>query len=244
MQHSASPRGGSASVPASGEVAGTACCDCLLVAFVEPASLVSGLPQPIRESPAAAAAAQRRARSRSWSAIAWRGCLARARAQRPPRNGLPPPRWRRASKGALSRCAVAAPRSVCRTEIGAEIGKGPPHPLSSTVAPFRAWRGSRCAVGGPTRDRNRSLLVDDGYPRWASTASAPAAGRAGYTFVGAGGWLKDDSEIPDLLPRSRAQPEARPASAKGGSASPGAASPGAAVPARAPPVRAPELDLD
>src|SRR5690606_31969730 len=75
--------------------------------------------------------------------------------------------------------------------------------------------------------------------RWASTASAPAAGRAGYTFVGAGGWLKDDSEIPDLLPRSRAQPEARPASAKGGSASPGAA-----VPARAPPVRAPELDLD
>ena len=27
--------------------------------------------------------------------------------------------------------------------------RGPPHPLSTTVAPFRAWRGSRCAVGGP-----------------------------------------------------------------------------------------------
>jgi hypothetical protein len=26
---------------------------------------------------------------------------------------------------------------------------GPPHSLFSTVAPFRAWRGSRCAVGGP-----------------------------------------------------------------------------------------------
>ena len=29
--------------------------------------------------------------------------------------------------------------------------KGLPHPLSATVAPFRAWRGSRCAVGRPTR---------------------------------------------------------------------------------------------
>ncbi len=29
--------------------------------------------------------------------------------------------------------------------------KGLPHPLSATVAPFRAWRGSRCAVGRPTK---------------------------------------------------------------------------------------------
>src|SRR6266545_8199588 len=29
--------------------------------------------------------------------------------------------------------------------------KGLPHPLSATVAPFRAWRGSRRAVGRPTR---------------------------------------------------------------------------------------------
>lgn len=39
-----------------------------------------------------------------------------------------------------------------------DFGKreGPPHPLSFTVAPFRSWRGSKCAVGGPQGTRVRS----------------------------------------------------------------------------------------
>jgi len=45
-----------------------------------------------------------------------------------------------------------------------EIRKGPPHPLSSTVAPFRAWRSLRCAVGGPIQTPHR-------YPMGAGLAS-------------------------------------------------------------------------
>jgi hypothetical protein len=46
------------------------------------------------------------------------------------------------------------PRSqgvVVAKQTATEEYRGPPHPLSTTVAPFRAWRGLRCAVGGPER---------------------------------------------------------------------------------------------
>ncbi len=36
-------------------------------------------------------------------------------------------------------------------------GKGPPHSLFAAVASVRIWRGSRCAVGGPTREATRRV---------------------------------------------------------------------------------------
>src|SRR5262249_38730642 len=63
-------------------------------------------------------------------------------------------------------------RSACRR--AGQKGKGLPHPLSATVAPFRAWRGSRRAVGRPTRVGSR--LTRASYrndPRLSSATCMP-----------------------------------------------------------------------
>src|SRR4051812_15721320 len=72
---------------------------------------------------------QRAAGSRGWRSLP------------PPPRGPPPAggqRPRRAAGGG------GGPPRRTKKKI-----RAPPHPLSTTVAPFRAWRGSRCAVDGP-----------------------------------------------------------------------------------------------
>jgi hypothetical protein len=87
---------------------------------------------------------------------------------------------RRPSRGAL-------PSKGTRSRGTRSRGhRGPPHPLSTTVAPFRAWRGLRCAVGGPRATLAQSPDIISPSPHFSTIgadtgpASPPANGREPY----------------------------------------------------------------
>src|SRR5262245_36257509 len=75
------------------------------------------------------------------------------RSLRPARRASPRARrsgtLRRATLRAATLRAATPRAALARVRLTRSNYKGPPHPLSTTVAPFQAWRGLRCAVGGP-----------------------------------------------------------------------------------------------
>ena len=91
-----------------------------------------------------------------------------------------------------SRCLACSPAFVIRTvTTTGGLLEGPPHPLFSTVAPFRAWRGSSCAVGGPTDANNRGAkLIAEGFrsvkPRGLEKGRFAFAGRSASSGRGSG----------------------------------------------------------
>lgn len=94
--------------------------------------------------------------------------------------------------------AVSVHWGVSRT---AEMGKGPPHSRSSTVASFRIWRGSRRLVGEPTglvtrTDAHLPDLVPESSRR--SQISSAAANRRSIAavFVQRGAWATDEQRGP------------------------------------------------
>jgi len=65
---------------------------------------------------------------------------------------------------------------------GPKLGKGPPHSLSFTVAPFRAWRSLKCAVGEPIRTLH-------GYPKRIRSARMLLWGMNSWLLWGMNSWL-------------------------------------------------------
>src|SRR3982751_4427395 len=65
--------------------------------------------------------------------------------------------------------------------------EGPPHPLFFTVAPFRAWRGSSCAVGGPVHRLHDERPLTIILRRSQVTSRNRNVGRRTQIFL-QGGW--------------------------------------------------------